>query len=99
MKNKVLIVFKYPRAHWNIPIVSKFSNFYDTEYVYLSDYKDKNFRQIISDINNLVKSANIDIVVFDVDYFKFINLFFIKKINKLKIINIKNYNLYIFFHN
>ena len=50
MKNKVLIVFKYPRDHLNIPIVSKFSNFYDTEYVYLSDYKDKNFTQIILNV-------------------------------------------------
>ena len=78
MKNKVLLIFKYPRA-WNINVVNSFSNFYDTEYLYISDYKNENFTEIVNEINNLIISKNIEIVVFDVDYFKFINFFFYRK--------------------
>jgi len=86
MKKKVLVIFKYPRA-WNIDVVNRFSNYYDTEHLYISDYNNKNFTEIVDDINNLIKSKKIEIVVFDVDYFKFINFFFIEKINgKKKII-------------
>ena len=86
MKKRVLLIFKYPRA-WNIDVVNRFSNYYDTEHLYISDYNNKNFAEIVDDINNLIKSKNIEIVVFDVDYFKFINFFFIEKINgKKKII-------------
>ena len=81
-----MVIFKYPRA-WNIDVVNRFSNYYDTEHLYISDYYNKNFAKIVDDINNLIKSKNIEIVVFDVDYFKFINFFFIEKINgKKKII-------------
>ena len=80
MKKKVLMILKYPRG-WNIAIIDKFSNYYDTEYLYISDYKNKNFAEIIHEINNLIKLKDIKIVFFDVDYFKFINSFFIKKIN------------------
>ena len=81
-----MVIFKYPRA-WNIDVVNRFSNYYDTEHLYISDYNNKNFAEIVDDINNLIKSKNIEIVVFDVDYFKFINFFFIEKINgKKKII-------------
>ena len=44
----------------------------------------KNFNEIVEDINNIIQSKNIQIVVFDVDYFKFINLFFIKEIKAKK---------------
>ena len=81
MKKKVLIIFKYPRGHWNSPIINKFSNYYDTEYLYISDYKNKNFTEIVNDLNNSIKTKNIEVVVFDVDYFKFINFFFIKNIS------------------
>ena len=84
MKNKVLIIFKYPHGYLNRPIVKKFSNYYDTEYLYVNNYKNKNFTETVNDINNLIKSKNIEIVVFDVDYFRFINLFFIEKINSKK---------------
>ena len=76
MKNKVLIIFKYPRTHWNTPIINKFSNYYDTEYLYISNYKNKNYTEVVEEINNLIESKNIEIAVFDVDYFKFINFFF-----------------------
>ena len=81
MKKKVLIVFKYLRANWNPYVIKKFSNYYETEHLYISEYKNKNFTEIVADINNLIEQKNIQIVVFDVDYFKFINFFFIKKIN------------------
>ena len=79
-KNNVLIIFKYPHPHWNIPVINQFSNFYNTEHLYLSDYKNENFTQIVNKINNLIKSKNIEITVFDVDYFRFVNFFFIEKI-------------------
>ena len=80
MKNKVLIVFKYPHA-WNKPVIKKFSNYYDTEFLYVSNLKNKNFTETVNEINGVIKLKNIEIVVFDVDYFKFINLFFIERIN------------------
>ncbi len=80
MKSKVLIIFKYPHQ-WNSFVTDKFSNYYDTESIYISDFKNRNYTEIINDINNLIKLTNIEIVVFDVDYFKFINFFFIEKIN------------------
>ena len=86
MKNKVLIIFKYHR-NWNSNIISKFSNFYETEHLYINDFKNKNFTEIILDINKIIKEKNINIVVFDVDYFKFINFFFIERINsKIKLL-------------
>ena len=80
MKKKVLIIFKYEH-YWNSYIARKFSNYYDTQYLYISNYKNKNYTEIVEEINNLIKSKDIEIVVFDVDYFKFINFFFIEKIN------------------
>ena len=80
MKKKVLIVFKYPHI-WNSVGIDKFSYYYDTEFLYISDLKNKNFTEITNYINDLIIAKNIEIVVFDVDYFKFINLFFIEKIN------------------
>ena len=83
MKNKVLIIFKYVHQ-WNLNVIDKFSNYYDTEFLYISNFKNRNFTETVNDINNLIKSKNIEIVVFDVDYFRFINFFFIKKINSKK---------------
>ena len=74
MKKKVLIIFKYPHGYLNQPIVKKFSNYYDTEYLYVNNYKNKNFTEIVEHINNLIKLKRIEVVVFDVDYFRFINL-------------------------
>ena len=81
MNKKVLIIFKYPRGNWNPTIIDKFSNYFETEHLYLSNYTNKNFTEVINEINNIITSKNIDIAVFDVDYFKFINFFFIKNIN------------------
>ena len=88
MKKKVLIIFKYPHA-WNENVIDKFSNYYDTDHLYISEYKNLNFKEVIKSINDLIKSKSIDIAVFDVDYFKFINLFFIDKIiSKKKVLMI-----------
>ena len=81
MNKKVLIIFKYPRGNWNPTIIDKFSNYFETEHLYLSNYTNKNFTEVINEINNIITSKNIDIAVFDVDYFKFINFFFIENIN------------------
>ena len=80
MKKKALIVFKYPHE-WNVRVVNKFSNYYETESLYISDLKNKNFIEIIDEINNFIESKKIEVIVFDVDYFKFINFFFIENIN------------------
>ena len=81
MKKNVLIIFKYPHPHWNIPVINRFSNYYEVESLYINDIKDKNFTETVEEINNLIRSKNIEIAVFDVDYFKFSNFFFIEKIN------------------
>ena len=80
MKKKVLIVFKYPHG-WNNQVIKKFSNYYDTEHLYINDLENINFKEVVNKINNLIKSKNIEIVVFDADYFKFINYFFIERIS------------------
>jgi len=80
MKKKVLIIFKYPHQ-WNDPCISRFSNYYNVEYLYISNIKNKSFVETIDHINNFIITKQIDIVAFDVDYFKFMNFFFISKIN------------------
>ena len=83
MRKKCLLVFKFP-LFWNKYIINKLSKFYDTEYLYISNFKNKNFSEIIDKINEFIESKNIEIVFFDVDFFKFINFFFIKKIKNVK---------------
>ena len=61
MKKKVLIVFKYPRGNWNPAIINKFSTFYDTKHLYISNYKDKNFTETIEDINNIINKVKNEI--------------------------------------
>ena len=60
MKKKVFIIFKYPHE-WNAHVIDKFSNYYDTEHLYISEIKNKNFTEIVNDINSLtlVQTANI----------------------------------------
>lgn len=84
MKKKVLFIFKYPHGHWNEPINQRFSNYYETFFIYINDYKNKNFKEIVEEINNIIVLKKIDITVFDVDYFKFINYFFIQNIKTNK---------------
>jgi len=81
MRKNCLIIFKWP-IFLNKFIVNKLSKFYQTDFLYLSDFKDKNFSEIIGEINDFIERKDIHVVFFDVDSIKFINLFFIKKINK-----------------
>ena len=82
MKKKILILFK-ASWHWNKFVINKFSKFYDVEYLYLDQIK-KNYLDTISEINSFIENKKIEIIFFDVDYQKFINLFFIRKINNIK---------------
>ncbi len=83
MRKKCLLLYKWP-SYYTQFLVSKFSKFYDTEYLYISNFKNKNFSGIIKEINDFIKSKNIEIVFFDVDFIKLINFFFIKKIENVK---------------
>ena len=83
MKKKCLLIFKWPIPTQKF-LINKFSKFYETEHLFISDFKNKNFSEIIDEINNFIELKNIKIVFFDVDFIKFINLFFIKKINNVK---------------
>tara|TARA_B100000029_G_scaffold351050_1_gene343495 strand:- start:169 stop:1362 length:1194 start_codon:yes stop_codon:yes gene_type:complete len=82
MKKKILILFKAP-WHWNKFVIKKFSKFYDVKYLYLDQIK-KNYLDTVAEINSFIDKNKIEIVFFDVDYQKFINLFFIKKIKNIK---------------
>ena len=84
MKKKVLIIFK-AKWDWNKFIIKKISKFYDVDHIYLDRIK-KNYLKTIDEINDFIEKGKIDIVIFDVDYQKFINHYFIKKIkNSIKI--------------
>jgi hypothetical protein len=83
MKKKILILFKYP-WHWNKFLITKFSKFYEVEYLYVNNIKNKNFSEVIDEINNLIKEKSIEIIFFDVDYFKFVNFYFINKLKNVK---------------
>lgn len=95
MKKKVLLIFKWPVSLHKFLII-KFSKFYDIEHINISDFKDKNFSEITNEINDLIKSKKIEIVFFDVDFMKFLNFFFIKKIecNKKILMTFDDYALH-----
>ncbi len=82
MKKKATIIFK-AKWDWNKFIIQKISKFYDVEYIYLDRIK-KNYLDTIKEINYFIEKNKIDTVFFDVDYQKFINFYFIKKIKKVK---------------
>ena len=82
MKQKALIIFK-TELYWNKFLINKFLKFYHVEYLYLSKLT-KNYLETIKEINKFIDKNNIEIVFFDVDYQKFVNLFFIKKIKNIK---------------
>ena len=70
MKKKVLIIFK-AKWDWNKFILKKISKFYDVDHIYLDRIK-KNYLKTIDEINDFIEKGKIDIVIFDVDYQKFI---------------------------
>ena len=95
MKKKILILFKYP-WHWNKFLINKFSKFYEVEYLYVNNIKNKNFSEVIDEINNLIKEKSIEIIFFDVDYFKFVNFYFINKLRNVKkiLVTLDDYELH-----
>ena len=95
MKKKILILFKYP-WHWNKFLITKFSKFYEVEYLYVNNIKNKNFSEVIDEINNLIKEKSIEIIFFDVDYFKFVNFYFINKLKNVKkiLVTLDDYELH-----
>ena len=95
MKKKILILFKYP-WHWNKFLINKFSKFYEVEYLYVNNIKNKNFSEVIDEINNLIKEKGIEIIFFDVDYFKFVNFYFINKLKNVKkiLVTLDDYELH-----
>ena len=76
IKKKILFIFKQP-YHWNPDIIEKFYNYFEVKSINISEFDKESFSEIVSKINYLIKTKNIEITVFDVDYFKFLNLFFI----------------------
>ena len=83
MRKKCLLLYRWP-SHFTQFLVNKFSKFYDTEYLYISEIKNKNFSETVNVVNEFIKSKNIEIVFFDVDFIKFVNFFFIEKIKNVK---------------
>ena len=75
MKKKILILFK-ASWHWNKFFINKLSKFYEVEYLYLDQIK-KNYLDSTLEINTFIEDKKIEIVFFDIDYQKLINLFFI----------------------
>ena len=73
MKQKALIIFK-TELYWNKFLINKFLKFYHVEYLYLSKLT-KNYLETIKEINKFIDKNNIEIVFFDVDYQKFVNLY------------------------
>ncbi len=82
MKKKALIIFK-AEWDWNHFIINKISKFYQTEFLYLDKIK-KDYLSTLSEINFFIEKNKIEVVFFDVDYQKFINFYFIKKIKNVK---------------
>ena len=54
MKNKVLIIFKYSREHWNRPVINKFSNYYDILDQYSSSLSKKNYYILCSILSQIL---------------------------------------------
>ena len=94
-KKKILIIFKSPWL-WNHFLVKKLSKFYIVDHLYISDIKNKNFIETTEEINKRIENNKIEIVFFDTDYYKFINHYFIKRINSSKkvLITFDDYDLH-----
>ena len=83
IKKKILILFKSP-WNWNKFIINKLSKFYTVDHMYVNSIENKNFTETVNEINKTINKNNIEIVFFEVDYYKFINLYFINKIKGVK---------------
>ena len=82
-KKRCLILFKWP-IYLNEFIIKKISKFYDTKHIYMNSFENKNYSQIIKEINSFINREKIEVVFFDVDSIKFLNLFFIERLKNVK---------------
>ena len=53
MRKKCLLIYKWP-SYFTQFLINKFSKFYDTECIYLSDIKNKNFSETVDEINKVI---------------------------------------------
>ena len=79
----ILIIFKQPR--WPLEfIISKFSQNYKVEYIFISNLVEKNNKEIIKLINTTIKNKKISIALFEGDHISIINFDFINSIKVKK---------------
>ena len=83
MKKKCLLLFKWPIPAQKF-LIHKFSKFYEIEYLYISDFTNHTFTEVIDEVNKFNKLKRIEIVFFDVDFIKMMNFFFIKQSKNVK---------------
>ena len=91
MKKKCLLLFKWPIPAQKF-LIHKFSKFYEIEYLYISDFTNHTFTEIIDEVNEFNKLKRIEIVFFDVDFIKMMNFFFIKQIKNVKLYQLLQLN-------
>ena len=63
MRKKCLLLYKWP-SYFTQFLVNKFSKFYDTEYLYINEIKNKNFSETTNAVNEFIKSKNELVVPF-----------------------------------
>ena len=68
-KNSEVILFIFKNRRWPQEfIINKFSHYYKTEKIFISDIIEKNNREIIKFINQTIKKNNISAVIFEGDH-------------------------------
>ena len=84
-KNSEVILFIFKNRRWPQEfIINKFSHYYKTEKIFISDIIEKNNREIIKFINQTIKKNNISAVIFEGDHISIFNFNFIKSIKGTK---------------
>jgi len=79
----ILIIFKQPRWPQEF-IISKFSQNYKVEHIFISNLLKKSNKEIIKLINTTIKNKKISIVLFEGDHISIINFDFINSIEAKK---------------
>jgi len=79
----ILLIFKQPRLLDQF-IISKFSQNYKVEYIFISNLIKKNNKEIIKLINTTIKNKKISITLFEGDHISIINFDFINSIKVKK---------------
>ena len=84
-KKSEVILFIFKNRRWPQEfIINKFSHYYKTEKIFISDIIEKNNREIIKFINQTIKKNNISAVIFEGDHISIFNFNFIKSIKGTK---------------